>query len=61
MHDKASEHRQLFLSVTQVGYTVKKTEMYFFTLSINVSLSLSLSLSRKASVVSILSSIRARR
>jgi hypothetical protein len=33
MHDKVSEHGELFLLVTQVGYIVKKTEN-FFTLSI---------------------------
>jgi hypothetical protein len=28
MYDKVSEHRELFLLVTQVGYIVKKTEFF---------------------------------
>jgi len=43
MYDKVSEHRGLFLLVTQVGYTriVKKTEIFFYLIYKRLSLSLS--------------------
>ena len=41
MYDKVSEHRELFLLVTQVGYIVKKTD-FFYLIYKRLSLSLSL-------------------
>jgi hypothetical protein len=52
MYDKVSEHRELFLLVTQVGYIVKKNEKFYLVYET--------SLSWKAIIVSILSPIRTR-
>ena len=38
MYDKVSEHRELFLLVTQVGYIVKKNEKFYLVYETSLSL-----------------------